>query len=370
MLRVMKRHPALAPIPLLSFAGPAFAQTAMPEQSLIRFERVALTCNGAAVRPLLDVRPLSTVAFASNGPELTRQSFRFRIDQSGRTLSIAKTDSKAWLLVDSSDLAPAIAATRFATGTPRTACEVTFQPVATPISQSNPADLAFYYAMPHRLTEQDRRVFDALLPAGSTCKDFPRPRVIHYADVDKVTQAPGTASYAVLRYDVDRAGRSVNIAALYSSGNAQLERAAVKAQRGSRHDGARIGCVARYTKQQRTVLALPPSAKATQLPPSEQTGECGNIMQWARPPQTTFPASFGRRYIEGWALIGFDIAPWGATGNLKVLASEPSAEFGEAARAAMSAALRAPSPTGASGCRRAFTFKMPAGTPATTDRDY
>ena len=34
------------------------------------------------------------------------------------------------------------------------------------------------------------------------------------------------------------------------------------------------------------------------------------------------------RAIEGWAVIAFDVAPWGGTGNVRVVASEPAADFG------------------------------------------
>jgi len=43
------------------------------------------------------------------------------------------------------------------------------------------------------------------------------------------------------------------------------------------------------------------------------------------PPLMPFPSRFRRRAIEGWSEIGFDVAPWRATGNVRVLASTPAA---------------------------------------------
>ena len=103
---------------LLLAAPPTLAQNApiaapaSSEQSLIRFERVALTCGGVAVRPTLDVLPYHAISWVGAEP-LKRQNYRFRIDEGGRTLGIAKADPREWGSFDMSDLAPSIAVLRF-----------------------------------------------------------------------------------------------------------------------------------------------------------------------------------------------------------------------------------------------------------------
>lgn len=49
-------------------------------------------------------------------------------------------------------------------------------------------------------------------------------------------------------------------------------------------------------------------------------------------------------------MIAFDVAPWGQTGNVRVLAAEPAAEFGDAAQQIIRGAVKPPSPTGYTGC--------------------
>jgi TonB family protein len=63
-----------------------------------------------------------------------------------------------------------------------------------------------------------------------------------------------------------------------------------------------------------------------------------------------YPENFRRRYIEGWAVIAFDLAPWGAVGNTKVVAAEPAAEFGEAAQRIVLGSTTAASKQGYSNC--------------------
>ncbi|MGB5077066.1 MAG: hypothetical protein WBO17_06270 [Sphingorhabdus sp.] len=64
----------------------------------------------------------------------------------------------------------------------------------------------------------------------------------------------------------------------------------------------------------------------------------------------TFPGNWQRRMIEVWGVILFDVAPWGGTGNLRIVASEPATEFGKMARRIVQAAKLAPSTSGLSGC--------------------
>ncbi len=57
-------------------------------------------------------------------------------------------------------------------------------------------------------------------------------------------------------------------------------------------------------------------------------------------------------------MIGYDVAPWGQTGNWSVIASEPSADFGQAALNAVRLAVKGESPQGASGCLTLVRFKI------------
>ena len=54
--------------------------------------------------------------------------------------------------------------------------------------------------------------------------------------------------------------------------------------------------------------------------------------------------------IEGWAVVRYDVAPWGALGNISVLKSEPSEDFGKQAVMMLQNAMLAPSTQGMTGC--------------------
>ncbi|MEN3748956.1 hypothetical protein TPR58_17405 [Sphingomonas sp. HF-S3] len=77
-------------------------------------------------------------------------------------------------------------------------------------------------------------------------------------------------------------------------------------------------------------------------------------------PKLTFRPGFAGRRVEGWAVIGYDIAPWGKTGNVRVLAAEPAAAFGDRAREIATGARQAPSAAGRSGCVDMVHFIMPS----------
>ncbi|MEN2786276.1 TonB family protein [Sphingomonas qilianensis] len=93
---------------------------------------------------------------------------------------------------------------------------------------------------------------------------------------------------------------------------------------------------------------------APELPSSDkssvQPDACKALGEWARELRLTYPANYRRRGIEGGAVVSYDVAPWGAVGNLKVVASEPTSDFGEAATAMLAGAARTSSAIGASGC--------------------
>jgi TonB family protein len=86
-------------------------------------------------------------------------------------------------------------------------------------------------------------------------------------------------------------------------------------------------------------------------------------------PRLQFPAGFVQRRIEGWAIIAYDVAPWGEIGNVRVLRAEPADAFGYQARDIVRNARQGSSPTGRSGCVDLVRFVMPnkGQEPAATD---
>ena len=89
---------------------------------------------------------------------------------------------------------------------------------------------------------------------------------------------------------------------------------------------------------------------------------CSGEPKWAFLPPlgSYFPAAFRRRGIEGWAVVRFDVAPWGETGDVEVLASEPADAFGKAAARLIASARKAKAGRGDVGCVEKVLFKMPS----------
>jgi TonB family protein len=72
-----------------------------------------------------------------------------------------------------------------------------------------------------------------------------------------------------------------------------------------------------------------------------------------------FAENVRRRGIEGWAVVPFDVAQWGQTNNVRIVAAEPASGFGEAARAIVQQSARRPAPYGYTGCLEQVRFVMP-----------
>ena len=77
--------------------------------------------------------------------------------------------------------------------------------------------------------------------------------------------------------------------------------------------------------------------------------DCEGVGDWTHLGLQTFPEPFRKRSIEGWAIVRYDVAPWGAVGNVKVLESQPSEDFGKQATIMLQNAALPPS-RGMTGC--------------------
>ena len=158
------------------------------------------------------------------------------------------------------------------------------------------------------------------------------------------------------RYDIDAQGKPTRAATVAGSGNAALNRAAVDAIARSRFEaGARRGCLA-PTGLRAAILPAPPAPEEDAMRPAGAT--CPVKLPNVRPPTLTMPDAYRKRSIEGWAIVAYDVAPWGATGNARVLAAEPTTEFGDWALGVVRSVTKPASNTGYVGCLDRVRFKM------------
>lgn len=203
------------------------------------------------------------------------------------------------------------------------------------------------------MTDKSRTCFTPAMPAIRTRA---------YPDLATIPQPAGTSSFSMIAFDIDAQGKPTNVRVEASGGNAALDAAAIRATANSRFaPGGRTGCRFPYFQRHSDPILPPPPPAAADF--RKPDARCETLAPWTLPPRMTFPEPFARRVIEGWAIIGYDVAPWGATGNVTVLASEPAAAFGEEAKRIVAVSKRPPSAQGASGCVERVMFKLPGGPP-------
>ena len=81
------------------------------------------------------------------------------------------------------------------------------------------------------------------------------------------------------------------------------------------------------------------------------------------PAAKNYPRAYAARKVGGWAYLRFDVAPWGQVGNVEVLASEPTAAFGEAARSLLWSARPSAPAQGYRGCVVPVVYAIPEPEP-------
>lgn len=355
--------PPAPPVPPVAVYTSTARPLASNQQQLVRWLPGDVRCAGAAVSPITLRRPYSTLRYPNAAIPTPPVTLSFDIDDSGRPLSIDRVDGTSGYL--SADLPAAFAASRFPANAPRKGCTIGYQPTPTPIAEVPIEDLYSYSLTPQggRLPEAG---WDRIRAAGDCTKD-PRlqPLVTRAPDLRTLPGTPGVPDWAMLLHDVDAGGRPTNVRVVSTTGNAALDTAAIRAMREWRFAGGpRTGCANPF-RRNAAVLPAPPIPADL---PKQDDATCPPGRDWAQPPRLVFPEPFGRRAIEGWAVIRYDVAPWGEPGNLTVVAAQPSADFGRQAMTVIRSARLKPSDRSRTGCIDRVRFVMPGTDGAALDR--
>ena len=364
------------PPPALTLPPPIVAVGTDYVPAVASFEAGEARCNRGAeafVRSEPPLPQVTTVASATTGPDPV--TLRFRIDSGGRPLSIveeSRSHSSGSPYVGSRDLAAALAASRFRPGPERSGCTIDYEVTVKPVAE---AELGTVYRVmalqPAPALGARRALFDRTVPPGSNCFTDPRlnVRLRAYPAFEEIPQAPGTLSFSFVGFDLDSTGQPRNVRLLASGGNAELDRQSLDAVRRSRYSPrAKTGCTYSYWRRQTDPLRPPPSPDPDSYRPAGASCPAEGL-PWASMPALTFPPEFERRGIEGWALVRFDVAPWGGVGNVAVLAAEPAAAFGLQAARIVGGARKPPSARGYTGCVARVQFRLPSAgaIPAVSD---
>lgn len=324
-----------------------------------------ITCSGTAVSAVRLERPFTTSTRRFN-PEVAgsppNYALDFRIDEDGRASDIHTSPTPyPGYFIDTSDLGPSLAVSRFPAGAAQKGCRVSYSAKLTSVP-SAPMTLLYETASAPTPGLAQSDVYARLGEVGDCARGSGSPRRLNYPDFQAITQPPGTRSWSFLRFDVDTTGRTRSVEIAGSSGNAALDLASIKALRANRYGRGKAfhRCAFHFYRLANTPIQAP----AMPLDAPRSTGE---LAACVIDPKSiamllngnAYPAAFAARRIEGYAIVGFDTAPWGAVGNARVLASEPDAAFGLAALQAIANAKVAESDAGHRGCVRRVSFRLP-----------
>ncbi|HEY1125356.1 MAG TPA: TonB family protein [Sphingobium sp.] len=359
--------PPAPPPPIIAI--PAGSSTLAFKQELVDNVPGPVTCDDEVIMPVAIERPFPVMANSGAGGVAQPVTFTFRIDPDGRPLGIAQMRDMGpagpRLYYNTADLAPSLAASRFPAGKPQQGCQISYAPHTVRPAEAPVMLAQRYLVSPHARQSSDVDVFRRIHAVDTNCIDAgtPKLRARVYPDFDKIPQPRGTWAYAMIAFDIDAQGKPVKVRIASSDGNAALDRASVDAVKKSRFaPEARHGCTYPYYRMPAEPLEAPMPPDKTTLTPAN--AKCDAEAKWSFMPALVFPAGFQTRRVEGWALIGYDVAPWGQTGNVRVLAAEPAAAFGEQALNIVRSARKETADTGMTGCVTMVRFVMPPTRPA------
>lgn len=324
-----------------------------PETHVLTWDRSQVTCDaGTRIAPvtLTAPEPHQVMVRGWNGPDAV--TLRFDLDAEGRPFGITgQIDPRHRIL--SNDLMPALRASRFAVDAPRTGCTIRYTPVIQKAAEAPLATLARFGVSQRMRMGND--VWERNAPGD--CRKTPRvaPLTRSYPDFRKLARREGERQRTYVTYDLDAEGVPVNLAVPLTSGYAELDAAAREAVAAGRYAGGpRTGCVTAWWTGPEIVPAPP-------MPPKSETEDnqaCEIEDRWEKEPRLVFPLNYQQRAVEGWAILRYDVAPWGDIGAIEVLAAQPSAEFGEAAVNVIRQARFKPQESGLKACVDRVIFRI------------
>lgn len=346
-----------APVKLVTFSP--------PPASIACGQGVARLIEGAGPPPrawqtwVPPVQPPGSTPYIQP-PPATSEVYTFSVDADGHVIDLKrKMDTRPSLTGWGLDEQSAIVATwRFAPGAAAKDCAVDLAPRYIPIAEASPARLFEALAADPRAPSPVLR--KAITAAAGDCDMRRRPQTIVYPDLRAFDDKSVDPAWAGLSFDIDASGAVRDVKVVAQHGEPAFADAAASAVAEARYfpGPARKGCsVAFRAMPKATEAPSRPSGESFERPQDacEVTQAQLNIPQ-AKP----YPPAFGKRRVAGWAILRFDVAPWGQVGAIEVLAAQPSEVFGNYARNLLQGARPNPPPTGYRGCVVPIVYALPA----------
>lgn len=314
---------------------------------VLSWDNGAMTCDGKVVAAAewIAPHPLFAAKKLLNFPV----TIGFAIDETGRAVDIRVLEGgyvAGTLDIDPAaariaakglferfavrDLMPSLRASRFAEGVRQKNCRVVYTPRHDDSAEIGRDMLARMGAVPGFPITMAQR--DQISAGDCNTMGWPAPLLRGFPDFRKVAARPGAREWSWIRFDIDEAGNPANIAVVASSGNAALDAESLRAAGDSRFvEGPRTGCASAWWRDP-GVIPAPPTPDPSAFPGYRS---CQALRSWDKKPTLTYPPAYNERQIEGWAVLGFDIAADGAVDNVSVLSAQPSEEFGRAGAAVL-----------------------------------
>lgn len=305
----------------------------------------------------------STFQRGQAGQRINTAAIAFELDGTGRPLGIralsAGSEGSATDALSPAMHEPthaAFAGWRFDAGA-RTGCVLTIRYTPVPIDQADPTLLTRFFGVTRTSGPAREAVQARLRGPGRACDPDRRALTVAFPDFDVGNPRPGVQDWTVVQWSVDAEGRPFDVATLDSSGDAGFDAEARRVAGSVRLEPGRVltGCLYNWYRRG-AILPAPPMP----APPPDPLAACPQaVLSGFRPGEFEPTATaFRARGVEGWALVRFDIAPWGEIGNVAVMVAQPAAAFGEAARRIVMTGRGQPGP-GAIRCVQPFQFRVP-----------
>ncbi len=285
----------------------------------------------------------------------TSQVFTFSVNAEGRVTDLKGGAASYWGTEDQTAI---IASWRFAPGAPLSGCSVDAAPTYVPLAEASPAKLFEIAAVEGRNAAPV--IYQTLNATGDCYKGVRRrPATWVYPDLRPFDDKSVDPPWAALTFDIDEKGAVRNVKTAVQHGDPTLTKATAEATAKSRFQPgpARTGC--RTFVKARPAISAPPARPENAA--FERPEDACDITreQMNLPSPMSYPQAFSNRRVGGWAIVRFDVAPWGQIGAIEVLASQPTPAFGQAAHMLVNSARPKPRPAGYHGCIVPIIYQIP-----------
>jgi TonB family protein len=366
-LSLLIATPALADVPpsppgpaqvVVTFEAPPGMVTCSGNRDLKVVEAASLHPRLAPARPISDPIVVSTDhAPIPNSNADGIETLSFSVDADGRPLDIRRAPASRGDIDFGATIA-ALAAWRFEAGAPASGCRASIVSHRIPLAEASRATLFEIIAFERRSAPV--LVRETVSKAGD-CGIGPhrQPKTIGYPDLRRFNDRDLNPAWAAAVYDIDAGGTPRNVRIEVQGGDPALADVAASAIAESRFQPGRPvkACYGTFAATPRDTPAPPRPDIASFERPGDKCDVAKEALNL--PAFKNYPRPYAARKVAGWAYLRFDVAPWGQIGNIQVLASQPSAAFGDAAQSLLWSAKPKAPPEGYRGCLVPVIYAIP-----------